>query len=279
LALVVLFFLRVLLIQGWQPLDRLRTRLALIARTAGLAALVLFAIGLFRTSSAEHHAWLIFGRYSLKYTVILAMVMLSGCVAVFAAPLIARLAELVLQAPERISQAASASTSQQNLVPYLSIFLILALSSLVIPQISTRAHINHTYAGLVLLIPLAIANRRILLPWVAMVAIHFYSHLSGYQLGRSLVLPQRFLEYPPAQSLISQINAALITQTYDPLLQFQSSINQFLAHYLPQEPLVSLLSAVQFICVVIIMREMFGLVARPMSGAILDSALGGRVEL
>jgi hypothetical protein len=118
------------------------------------------------------------------------------------------------------------------------------------------------------------ASRRILLPWAAMLGIHFYSHLAAYQLGRSVVLPERFLEYPPAQSFITQIQAALATQTYDPLLQFQSTVNQLLTHFLPQEPIVTVLSAAQFICLLIIVREMFALTAQPISSTILDSGLG-----
>lgn len=150
----------------------------------------------------------------------------------------------------------NSSSPWKNEALHLKVFLILAFSSLVIPQIVTRAHINHTYAGLVLLIPLAIANRRIMLSWIGMVAIHLYSHLAAFQLGRSVVLPQMFSDYAPAQRFLFQLNDALVRQPYKSLLQLQDSANQFLVPYLPGEPVVTLLSLVQFVFVVLIMREM-----------------------
>ena len=68
--------------------------------------------------------------------------------------------------------------------------LVLALCSILIPQFNTRMHINHAYAGLVLLIPLAIANRSVFKYWLGLVGIHLYSHLLGYGFGRALILPR-----------------------------------------------------------------------------------------
>ena len=151
---------------------------------------------------------------------------------------------------------------------YPGIFLILTFASLVMSQLGPRAHINHTYAGLVLLIPFAIASRRVLMPWVAMVAIHLYSHLAVYHLGRDMVLPEMYLDYAPAQLLIAQVKAALVTQAYSPLLQVQGSINQWLQRW-PVEPVITQLSVIQFVCVMIIVYELFH-IARPG----LDTLLG-----
>ncbi len=137
-----------------------------------------------------------------------------------------------------------------------SALLILAFSSVVIPQLTTHAHINHTFAGLVLLVPFVLARRRMLVPWISMIAIHLYSHLAVYQLGRSIVVPEMYLDFAPAQPLLMRVNAALATQAYTPLLQFQENINQFLRHYLPVEPVVSQLSVLQFLCVLVLVREM-----------------------
>lgn len=277
-ALIVVFSLRIPLTQERQ-MSCSKAQLTLFVRIAGLVTLLLCTILLVMTMSPGQDAWIVAAHQSPRYALTLGMLSLIGGVAVFAASQIADLARRVLRAIEGISQPSVAGTSRQALSPHLGVLLILAFSSLVIAQVGTRAHIHHAYAGLVLLIPLAMASRRILLPWAAMVGIHFYSHLAVYQLGRSIVLPQWFIDYPPAQSLISQINAALAGRTYDPLLQFQSSVNQLLTHYLPQEPIISLLSAAQFICFLIIVHEMFALTARPMSSAILDSGLGRPAEL
>ena len=72
----------------------------------------------------------------------------------------------------------------------------------------------------------------------------------------------------PAWLLIARVNAALVTQAYTPLLQFQGSINQRLRR-LPVEPVLTQLSVIQFVCVMMIIYEMFH-IAR--SG--LDTLLG-----
>ena len=160
----------------------------------------------------------------------------------------------------------------QERLAYSGLFLILTFASLVMSQLGPRAHINHTYAGLVLLIPLAIASRRVLVPWVAMVAIHLYSHLAVYHLGRAMVLPEMYLDYAPAQLLIGQVKAALVTQAYTPLLQFQDSINQLLQRW-PVEPVITQLSMIQFVCVMMIIYELFH-IARSEPDTLLDKLPG-----
>jgi hypothetical protein len=137
------------------------------------------------------------------------------------------------------------------------VLLVLAFSSLVIPQLTTHAHINHAYAGLVLLIPFVLAQRRMLVPWVVMVAIHFYSHLAVYQMGRGLIRPEKFFDNAPAQVLLARVNAAIVAQPYGALLQFQNGINQAIRSSMPVEPVISQLSVIQFLCVLMIVREMF----------------------
>jgi hypothetical protein len=192
--------------------------------------------------------------------------------------ILALVVSFCLRIPLGGDKGGSGAKTQQGLPPHFSVWLVLAFSSLLIPQLVTRAHENHTYAGLVLLIPFAIASRRVLLTWSAMVGIHFYAHLASFQLGRAIVLPQLFLGDAQAQPLISQIQAVLATRTYEPLLQFQGSVNQLLAQYLPLEPVVSVLSVVQFICLVLVLREMFALTPHAVPGAILDSRLGTQSE-
>jgi uncharacterized membrane protein len=161
----------------------------------------------------------------------------------------------------------------------VNIFLLFTFSSLVISQIGTMAHENHAYGGLVLLIPLAIANRRILISWATMIAINLYCPLAMYQLGRSTVLPLPFyLNYAPAQPLILKIKTALINQPNTALLQFQNNVNQFLIKHLPGEPVISVLSAIQFVCVIVIIREMFALATRSSSGIIFESTLKDNIN-
>jgi hypothetical protein len=151
---------------------------------------------------------------------------------------------------------------ENGFASYLKVFMLLAFAGIVFPQLATRAHINHAYAGLVLLIPLAAANRPILVAWMAMTASHFYGHIATYQLGRSVIFSyNRYVDYSQSRVLISQIEAAMVTHPYEALLNFQARINHFLVAYLPQEPLISLISAMQFVCLLVVIREMFTLVS------------------
>ena len=142
--------------------------------------------------------------------------------------------------------------------PYQSVLFVIAFSALVVPQIATHAHINHTYAGLVLLIPIALGNRRVLLPWVTMMGIQFYTHLIMYGIGLAIVVPGTFGNFAPARLLVESIYAT--RQEYGALLQFQGTVNQFVQDrliYRPLEPVLSLLSVIQFVCVLIVIRELF----------------------
>jgi hypothetical protein len=148
-----------------------------------------------------------------------------------------------------------ASYSRFPLQTRLSIMALLAFASLLISQIGTKAHINHSYTAMVLLIPFAAANRRIMLSWVGMLLIQFYGHFSQYHIGRSIILPERYLDYSPAQRLIAGINALAVLPSEDRILQLQSRINELLTTLAPIEPIISLLSLCQFFFVLIILRE------------------------
>jgi hypothetical protein len=135
--------------------------------------------------------------------------------------------------------------------------MVLALASLIVAQIGTRAHINHTYTALVLLIPLVVGQPRRLFAWLLMVAIQFYAHLSTYQLGRSGLLPQIPLDPTPPQSLITGIQAALAAQPQDRLLSLQGRLNDILAGALPyQEPVLALLSLVHALGAVYLLYDL-----------------------
>jgi hypothetical protein len=260
--LIILFSLRIPMAQYKKhPVSSYEGCSRAAIRIVGITALLFFVLGLFRTSRAEH-ILLIFGRYSLKYAIILGTTMFGGCIAVFAAPLVARWIERFWRVV----------AGPQNPAPYLSVFLILAFSSLIFPQLGIMASTSHTYGALVLLIPLAIANYRIRFSWIIMIIIHFYCQLARFQLGRNIVVPLPTPYYSPIQSLISQISAAVGVLRYKWLLQFQGRANEIIERLMPMEPVFSVLSVLQFICVVIVIREMFVLAARPGAGYILSSA-------
>ncbi|MFC1804904.1 hypothetical protein ACFLZ3_03655 [Candidatus Omnitrophota bacterium] len=155
------------------------------------------------------------------------------------------------------------------------VFLVMVFASLTVSQLGTMAHINHTYTALVLLIPLAVFNRRILWAWATMVAVNLFGHLAVYRLGRAIVMPQRCLDSASAQPLILRVETALASAAGSRVLGFQNSINQFISSYLREEPFLSVLSALQFVCTLVILREMFALASRPGPCGILDSDISG----
>ncbi|MEM3101692.1 MAG: hypothetical protein QXT99_10130 [Candidatus Nitrosotenuis sp.] len=61
-----------------------------------------------------------------------------------------------------------------------ALLLVMAFTSLIIPQLATRAHVNHTHAAMVLLIPFAIGNRRIIHAMLGMSFINLYFLLTEY---------------------------------------------------------------------------------------------------
>jgi hypothetical protein len=141
------------------------------------------------------------------------------------------------------------------IAPYVGAYLVLVFGSLAIPQLATRAHMNHTYAGLVLLIPLAINRRPVLLAWLAMVTVHWYAHISVLALGQSTLSTGIPLEHlpPSAAVLLNRID----TESYPLLLQFQGQANQLIGQFLPAYPVVSLLAFVQFAALSFVLWELF----------------------
>ena len=128
------------------------------------------------------------------------------------------------------------------LAPDTVLLLVLAYASLTVSQIGTRAHINHTYTALVLLIPLVVGRRWLLVGWLTMVAVQFYAHLATYLVGRPVVLPQFMRDPAPPQALITAIQQALAVQPYDRLLQVQARVNDLMSGALPIEPIIALFS-------------------------------------
>jgi hypothetical protein len=140
------------------------------------------------------------------------------------------------------------------IAPYVGAYLVLVFGSLAIPQLATRAHMNHTYAGLVLLIPLAIIRRPVFLAWLAMVTVHWYAHISVLGLGRSplsIGIPLENLP-PSVAGLLNRIDAG----SYPLLLQFQEHANRLIER-LPADPVVSVLSFVQFAALAFVLWELF----------------------
>jgi hypothetical protein len=136
----------------------------------------------------------------------------------------------------------------------------MAFSSLVISSFGTMAHINHGFTAAVLLIPVAAVDRRLLRPWLLLIGISLLAHFTTFGVGRARVMPEQYLDFEPAQMLLSRIQGAVLHARE--LLGFQARIQRFAHRWLPLEPTLSLLSLGQAACAVALIREFFRMTAR-----------------
>lgn len=137
----------------------------------------------------------------------------------------------------------------------LTVLAMMAFSSLVISQFGTRAHINHSFAALVLLLPLVLDESRLLWPWILSVLVHVYSELASYGLGRTTaIMNTSYLDLAPASSL----KAALQGVKYD-----GTGISKIvkIKAYLNYEPAISILSLLQFAAAVWMVWVLFKMVS------------------
>jgi len=118
-----------------------------------------------------------------------------------------------------------------------SLLHAIAFSSLVIPQLATRAHYNHTYGAMVLLIPFMVNDRRILRAVIGMAAINFYIALTQFGLHHSCDP----FNYP--LSLLTNIE-----QEFDSFIISLRGFNYYVW---------GILGAVQFVLVIIVIRRLF----------------------
>lgn len=93
------------------------------------------------------------------------------------------------------------------LPPDQAVLSLFAFAALVISQFGVRAHINHSYTAMVLLVPLAAQDRRVRRIWAAMCALLGLAHVVTFGLGEATVLPLRSLwaRYPEAAGLIEAV--------------------------------------------------------------------------
>jgi hypothetical protein len=138
------------------------------------------------------------------------------------------------------------------------LLLVLALGSLILSQLAPRAHINHSYTMMVLLVPLAITSRKILRQWTIMNVMLGLSHVLVFALGNAALLPpQKILaRYTAASGLVQRVVALPAYRSPDSLLLFQQSLTNIVTA-LPGETLVSLASPVVFFLACLLVRSVF----------------------
>jgi hypothetical protein len=264
LILLFKFFTRIPL-EAVQDSNLPAGRLTSIIFVAGLAGALIAVLEWIVPAEAERTKWL-FNGVLMNYRLILVFLLVTGLTVALTAPIVSR----SLREMWRRLAPWQGKADRPGLSPALSLYLVLVTASLLLAQFGTRSHINHTYAALTLLIPFALSNRRALASWIIMIGVNFYGHLASYGLGRSLVMPQSFGDALTAQPLVAQIRQVIEVTPSDVWLRWQSGANQLLST-LPKEPLISVLAAVQFICTLVILKELWAFTAQPVVGAVIDA--------
>ena len=122
-------------------------------------------------------------------------------------------------------------------------FAVLTVGTLVVSQFGPRAHINHSYAAMVMLALFALRDRVLLWLWVATNVLLGLAHLSTFGFGGSVVmLPvSQWSRYPQAGALLDRIRGMPAYSAPDGLLRFQAAVNGALAH-LPGPRAISMMS-------------------------------------
>ena len=143
-------------------------------------------------------------------------------------------------------------------------YLMLAAGTLVMSQFAPRAHINHTYGAMVLLIPLLPLHRRLRLAWIAAVAVQAYAHVSRYAMGTPLLLPpdRALPRYEHSGPLVDLVRAVPAYASGDGLLRAQTAVNDAIAQ-LPGHVFVSMMSVVMFAAAVVMLRALFEIASGP----------------
>ncbi|MBI2061480.1 MAG: hypothetical protein HYT87_17205 [Nitrospirae bacterium] len=254
------------------------------ARLCGWLLLVICGLGWLRPSDPAMHPSLVLGRYSMFYFVSLLVLLAAGLLLILAGPALLRLTEAILRGLPQVLRAGT--DMREGSQRHTAILLLMIVTGLTVPQLGTRAHENHAYAALVLMILLAApglhapsfrrpwtwtlreakqgprairaAVHRPLLPiWLAMCGAHFLVILSHARFGRPQLLPSFHLDTAPAQPLLAKIRPLLESIPSDPWIAFQGRVNEFIGAVLPPEPVSTIAASIQTICFALALRHLW----------------------
>jgi hypothetical protein len=148
--------------------------------------------------------------------------------------------------------------------PSYVMLLVLTLGALVVSQFGARAHINHSYTAMVLLVPLAAGSGEIRRLWLAMNVLLGVVHLSTFKLGPPALLPPEDIlhRYSAAENLVGQVVALPAYHRPDGPLVVQRWLNDLLA-FLPGTTGLSLLSPVVFLLACLLVVQLFRAAVKP----------------
>ena len=136
-------------------------------------------------------------------------------------------------------------------------YLAILIGTLVMSQFAPRAHINHSYSALVLLLPLIADTGRLKRAWGVMVAVLAYAHVAQYKMGAGLLPADNILRrYGHADRLATAMRAEPGYVSGDFWSRLQTSVNGVLG-YLPANELISVLSLLVFGAAIVMTIELY----------------------
>jgi len=148
-------------------------------------------------------------------------------------------------------------------------FIVLTLGTLVMSQFGPRAHINHSYVALMLLVPLALHDRVLLWLWGATTLMLWLAHVSTFGFGGAVVMlpASQWFRYPDAGVLFDRIRDLPAYVAPDRLLAFQAAVNDGLA-WLPGPRAISMMSVLVFVAACGIVWRLFRSLDDPAGAAV-----------
>ncbi len=149
---------------------------------------------------------------------------------------------------------------RRALFSWSDVYLMMTAGALVVAQFGPRAHINHTYGALVLLVPLIGQNRWLRIGWLGAVGIQAVAHLSRYGMGAAALLPPEAVieRYGHAGAIADGVRSLPAFTAPDAMLRFQQWVNDVLA-ILPGPDAVSVLGLPMAVCAAALVVGLFRL--------------------
>ncbi len=189
-----------------------------------------------------------------------ALLVVSACTTV-------ALAVLFLAFSRRVSLA--------RLPPASAAYLIFTFGALAVSQFGLRAHINHSYGALVLLIPLVVNRRRLQVAWGIIFAVMAVAILSEYAMGDTtfLPIPTELARFTHVHALAEAIRRLPAYSTPDRLIAWQAAFDAHVGGLVSMR-LVSIVSLGVFAAAWAATASLF---AMARSGSV-DGLIGGRSE-
>jgi hypothetical protein len=153
--------------------------------------------------------------------------------------------------------------SSADPVSWASFYLMITAGALVLSQFGIRAHINHSYGAMVLLVPLLPASRTLRVAWIAGVAVQGFAHLVRYGAGTTELLPEPWLvtAYGNAEAFATEVSRSPASRVPDVWLRMQGHLNDLLLNLVTPDT-ISVLGLLMTAATVAMLVALFELAPR-----------------